>query len=256
PLAPWSEAERALLRELTDEVCDRAHEAGLSGKPLLWDVERRRLARDLELFLESELDARAESGYAFAAAELAFGTSGADAYPPVLVELDDGRSVAFRGRVDRVDAAPGPRLAVYDYKSGSAAGYRKLAQTTVDEGLHLQLPIYALAARVALGSPEAPVEAHYWFVDEREDFKRYGYAYTPEHDARFRDAIGHLLDGIGGGVFPANPGDNREKGYGNCNFCAYRDLCQSERARQWEKKQMSPEAAPYLALHGQETPDA
>lgn len=72
------------------------------------------------------------------------------------ISIDDGRTLAFRGSVDRVDAAVIPGrddavcLAVMDYKSGN----KQLEQLKMRAGLQLQLPAYLAALReVASGSP-------------------------------------------------------------------------------------------------------
>jgi RecB family exonuclease len=88
--------------------------------------------------------------------EVSFGLHGA---PPL--ELSDGRdTLRLRGVIDRVDRSPDGRLRIIDYKSAGPWGY---GQKDVREGRKLQLPIYALAARDALGLGE-PVEGFYWHV--------------------------------------------------------------------------------------------
>ena len=101
------------------------------------------------------------------------GTAGSG--PPALVSLADGRTIALRGKIDRVDRTPdGSRLLVFDYKSGSAGYYFGLDKDPVKRGKLLQLPIYALAARQSYGDALA-VEAYYWFVGEDQGYERRGY---------------------------------------------------------------------------------
>lgn len=71
------------------------------------------------------------------------------------IELGEGRTLAFRGSVDRVDAAPVPGradalcLTVLDYKSGN----KRFEPLKMQAGLQLQLPAYLAAlSEVAGGS--------------------------------------------------------------------------------------------------------
>jgi RecB family exonuclease len=79
--------------------------------------------------------------------------------PPL--SLSDGPDrLLVRGFIDRVDRAADGRLRIVDYKTGGPSGYAKRALT---EGKKLQLPLYALAARDALGLGE-PAEGFYWHI--------------------------------------------------------------------------------------------
>jgi ATP-dependent helicase/DNAse subunit B len=92
--------------------------------------------------------------------EAAFGLKG---HPPLIVrEGSDGYQL--RGFIDRVDRAPDGRVRVIDYKTAGPWAYRDNA---VAEGKKLQLPLYALAARDALGLGE-PTEGFYWHVQHAE----------------------------------------------------------------------------------------
>jgi RecB family exonuclease len=67
--------------------------------------------------------------------------------------------VLVRGVIDRVDRDPRGRLRVIDYKTGGS----HLAASDLESGRRLQLPIYAIAARWALGLGE-PVDGLYWAI--------------------------------------------------------------------------------------------
>ena len=77
-------------------------------------------------------------------------------------EGDD--SFRLRGFIDRLDRSPDGRLRVIDYKTG---GPHPFTNQAVEQGKKLQLPLYALAARDALGLGE-PVEGFYWHVRHAE----------------------------------------------------------------------------------------
>jgi hypothetical protein len=53
--------------------------------------------------------------------------------------------------------------------------------------------------------PEAPVRGDYWFVSDRESFKRVGYPVTAEVLDRVSQTLGQIVSGIEHGVFPNYP---------------------------------------------------
>jgi RecB family exonuclease len=70
----------------------------------------------------------------------------------------------LRGFIDRVDRAPDGRLRIIDYKTAGPWAYTNKALT---EGKRLQLPLYALGARDALGMGE-PIDGFYWHVQHAQ----------------------------------------------------------------------------------------
>jgi RecB family exonuclease len=88
--------------------------------------------------------------------EAAFGIKG----QPALVIRDGEDSLHLRGFIDRVDRDPAGRVRIIDYKTSSPYDF---TAKSVQEGKRLQLPLYALAARDALGLGE-PVDGFYWHV--------------------------------------------------------------------------------------------
>ena len=243
---PWSEEQRERLRQIGVELCDEAEASGITGRPVLWRLDRERIMRDLEGFLDADEALRHEFGVVPSDAEFAFGVQDSDR-PPVIADLDATRKIAFRGRIDRVDRAPdGSRLLVLDYKSGSANPFGNLDKDPIKGGTLLQLPIYALAAQQAHG--QVPTDSYYWFATEQWDYKRAGYAITEERLERFRSALVTIVDGIGAGLFPARPGPAQQGTYVNCMFCPYTRVCPSDKARAWERKRGAPELAQYVTL--------
>ncbi len=245
PDEPWTPAERARLIEIAEELCRDAEASGITGQPLLWRLERERILRDLRGFLDKDEELRAEYAVIPKDVELSFGLRADE--PPVLVPLA-GRTLAFRGRIDRVDRAPDDgRLVVLDYKSGAVwDGHRNLHQDPVHRGQLLQLPVYALAAQAQFGA--AAVAAYYWFVTERANYQRKGYSVDERELARFSEALEVIVGGIENGLFPARPGPSRQDGYENCQFCPYDRVCPRDRLRAWERKRNAAELRPYLDL--------
>lgn len=73
--------------------------------------------------------------------EVEFGFLGKNSIPPIVVDLDDGKSIKLRGKIDRVDIAEkdGERYcSVVDYKSSA----RSIDLDRVYNGLQLQLFVY------------------------------------------------------------------------------------------------------------------
>ena len=243
---PWSQEECARLMEIGERLCDEAERAGLTGKPLLWRMERERIMRDLAAFLDADERMRADEGVVPVAVELAFGVPDAS-HPAIVVSVGDEREVAFRGRIDRVDRAlDGSRMLVLDYKSGSASRFSKIDQDPVQGGQLLQLPVYSLAAKAVYG--DVPVTAYYWFITEAANFKRLGHPVMEEQLAPFRSALTVIVRGIARGLFPARPGAPVLNGFENCRFCPYDRICPRDRARSWRRKRGTAELRSYVEL--------
>jgi ATP-dependent helicase/nuclease subunit B len=117
----------------------------------LWQVEQEQLLRVLEttvrLMSEESPDWRPIEF------ELSFGMPGS---PPLAILLE-GHTILLHGIIDRLDRSPDGYLRVIDYKTGGS----HLAKQDLIQGRRLQLPLYALAAQVALGKGEVS-EGLYW----------------------------------------------------------------------------------------------
>lgn len=143
--------------------------------------------------------------------EQAFGFHGT---PPLILEIH-GTRVRLHGYIDRIDINEAGELRVIDYKTGSS----HLAARDLIEGRRLQLAVYALAARDALGLG-APVEGFYWRIGpkgksalqlskfEHESFR------GPEGALEIaREHISHALEGVQSAHFPQAPLDGRCPAY-------------------------------------------
>jgi ATP-dependent helicase/DNAse subunit B len=147
------EAVLAVLETVAHEHYEAAPERyGFRPSPL-WEVEQGHL---LERLVETvSAMAELEDEWTPIAFESVFGLKGS---PPLEMEID-GKTVRLRGMIDRVDKNEEGQLRVVDYKTGSG----HLNPRDLTEGRRLQLPLYALAARDALGLGE-PVEGLYWAI--------------------------------------------------------------------------------------------
>jgi RecB family exonuclease len=245
PWMAWMPTERARLIEIGDELCDQAEAAGLTGRPLLWQMQRAQVMRDLQGFLDADETLRREHGITTASAELSFGF---DEQDPVRVPNDRGETITFRGRIDRLDVSPGARkVVVIDYKSGKSGYYKRLPEEPFKNGQLLQLPVYGLAAKTRY--PDAAVEAYYWFVSESEDYRAIGYPVDDGRTEDFRHVVEVIANGIQRGVFPARPGAPTERGtFENCRLCPYDRACPRDRLAAWQRKRHAPELQEYLEL--------
>ncbi|HXQ60622.1 MAG TPA: PD-(D/E)XK nuclease family protein, partial [Acidimicrobiales bacterium] len=245
-----SGAARSLERLLSiaAEHLDVAEAGGLVGKPLLWRMDRSAIVRDLTRF-------HAEEGrIAPIAAELAFGGDDDDAGPPVTVVLDDGRAVAFQGSVDRVDRTAGGQLMVSDYKTGKQTRLAELTRDPVAAGKLLQLPLYAMAASERFGSP-SPVHARYWLLSGERSAPCFHLVVTPAVEARFRQVVRLIADGVEDGCFPGVPGAPAFRTFSNCMGCDFDSICSTARDRQWGRKYNQPELRGVVNLVNGEVPD-
>ena len=113
---------------------------------------------------------------------------------------DGDDSFRLRGLIDRVDRSPGGRVRVIDYKTAGPAPFSRKA---VSEGKKLQLPLYALAARDALGLGE-PVEGFYWHIRQAEA-SGFSLGDYPEALEIVVDKSWEAIDGARGGNFVPHP---------------------------------------------------
>lgn len=225
----WSADDREYLRKLADAACQEAENAGIVGKPLLWRLTRQQILRELDALLSIDEERRRTLRATFAAAEFAFGN---DEREPVSVPFGNG-ALRFRGRIDRVDRCDDGSVIVYDYKTGSDFGARKLDENPLDNGRRLQLPVYALAAMQHLDAPAA--RAAYWFT--REDMRDNPREFVDLDPAELLTRqLSETAAQIAAGVFPIRSGKWDNGNFENCRFCDYDRLCHRERERSWHRK--------------------
>jgi hypothetical protein len=229
---PWTGPERDRLMAIAEEVFTSYRDRGATGRPMFWRRDRIRILADLARFAD-------EDNRHPLATELTFDGVG---YP-----LPDGRTVRFRGSIDRVDDTGADRAMVTDYKTGGTRQYTGLSPENPHQGgTHLQLAVYGNAARQLLG--RADVEAWYWFVSDKGKFDRIGYRFTLEVQHEVGVALGEIVDGIKSGIFPSRPPANPNYIYVDCWYCSPDGLSTAEARRDWERKRSQPQLARYLQL--------
>lgn len=247
---PWPGTARDQLDGFAQVRFAEAERKGVTGFALLWELDRAALLTDLRNWLDHDDDRRREfGGLVPVAAEWAFG-SGDTA--PAEVPLGDGRTLRLRGKIDRVERGPDGALVVTDYKSGKSDRYRALtAADPCSGGRRLQLPIYALAARAAFGTPTTPVHSAYWFTSRLGRFDRVGYDVDDDVVARATATLRAVVDGITLGLFPRRPAENGAAGFGTnrtsgfrCHSCDPDGLGEATGPDAWERIGTAPELAP------------
>lgn len=130
-------------------------EYGFRPSPL-WEMQKQ----ELERILSDTMQALAEVSQGFTPRyfEKKFGLG----EPPLVLETDIGE-IRLHGYIDRLDVGADGRLRVVDYKAGSSA----ITAEHLRAGRRLQLPLYALAARQALGLGEIG-SGFYWHIRSAE----------------------------------------------------------------------------------------
>ena len=249
PDRPWSAADRARMRELAERVCDDYEARGLTGRPIFWRRERAQILALADRFLTEDDTHRAGDRSRPVAAELRFGYGDDAGGPgPVTLALADGRSLRFRGSADRVDVGDDGTIHVVDYKTGKSDDFRALGPDNPDErGTKLQLPVYGMAARQFVGRPDAAVQARYWFISDREGFRRIGYAVDDRVLARVGETLATIVEGIERGAFPARP-DASGTPWVTCPYCDPDGLGVADLRRDWERKRNHPAIAAYAGM--------
>ena len=249
-----------ILRTETETHFDALRDDTPGRSEGAWKIELSRAWLILRQWLRREPDTAGQPDMKQIEAEYSFGSSTPDSGPAVEVRTASGKTVKFRGQVDRVDISDdGSRVIVYDYKSGSNTAYAKLDTDPVKKGTKLQLPLYSKA--VARKYPESDIFASYWFVRESSsELKPSPSDYHSEQaETALTSAVETIVEGIEDGVFPARPGGSASWGesnewFENCMFCEYAKVCPKSKARLWNSKKNSDEAlSEYLDLaEGQE----
>jgi hypothetical protein len=157
--------------------------------------------RELEQILARTLTALAEvSGQGVPLAqELVFGMRG---QPPLVVRGEDDE-LRVRGFIDRVDRRPDGRLSIIDYKSGATP----IRGQDLVEGRRLQIALYALAARDALGLGEVG-DGFYWHIGSAKASSLKLKDFPGGVEGALNTAVSHALEhvaGIRAGRFPPSP---------------------------------------------------
>ncbi len=188
---------RALLPQVAAEVFDAAPDEHGFRPTALWTRQRAELTSILAETLEALIEATA--GWQTVELEQAFGLDD----EPALDVRHEGRRLRLRGFVDRLDRDADGRLQVIDYKAGSTP----ISARDLEEGKRVQLPLYALAVRDALGLGEVG-GGFYWHVGSAQPSRLRLERYLGGVEGAMQTALAHALDiadAVRAGRFPPRP---------------------------------------------------
>jgi ATP-dependent helicase/nuclease subunit B len=220
--------------------CAEAEARGLTGAALSWEVRRELLREDLLETVRRD-PVFSDPASRPAHVEWRFGES---VDRPVLLELPEGRTVRFAGRLDRVDAtASGARI--IDYKSGGGGTERN----HIKERLSVQLPVYRLAFRQAGEGDPASISCLYRLVTRRGGFEDLD---LPQDEnastGRLRALVATAVALVDAGMFPRT---TRQR----CEYCDVRYACGVSgwaRARKREHESLDPVIGLQSAANGED----
>jgi ATP-dependent helicase/nuclease subunit B len=242
--------DRVLLERLARERFRQAATLGLTGHPLVWEIDQEAILEDLLTFLDADTTWRSGLGLhpVFFEQPFGFRVQTGKFWPALAVPFGEDR-LRFRGLIDRLDLDPSGTIAfVSDYKTGSAEGYAGRKADPVAAGQHLQLPLYAAAVRANLPGVTR-VGGAYWFISSKGKFERQGI--DPGDSApgeRLVEVLELVASGIRAGAFPQVPGAPAQESFANCRTCAFDRVCPARRDSLWERKQHDPASARHAAL--------
>jgi CRISPR/Cas system-associated exonuclease Cas4 (RecB family) len=235
-----------------------AHEAGedrvargVTGRPLIWKMDKRQIDEDLIRWYDEEVaesagtalrpgafEARFGPSYGFGDADAALSTD-----EPLAIDVA-GRTINLQGRIDRIDWDDAhEQFRVIDYKTGKYHAYK---DAIFRHGESLQLPIYLQAAAKMTGIPPEQGEAQYFYASSRGEFKRRAIAGDEliAHSTEFEQILTTVADGVDTGFFAPNPGKNGD----HCMWCDYKDVCDARITRIMTAKSGDTRGDAYRAL--------
>jgi ATP-dependent helicase/DNAse subunit B len=246
-----------LLQEILARSFEEFERQGITGYPLMWEMEQAEIRRRLEGLLEEEL-LRQESepdGYLPAYFEVRYGMepygqeeSEISVEEPVPLPFGE-RRISVRGKIDRIDLAGGFKHArVVDYKTGKATP--KFKENDLMQGTSLQLVLYLKAARVILGRIHKGIEvdyAEYYSLGQsgRKRHIRFDSGRLGACQDQLTAILNTIADGIEAGLFFAYPGEA-------CRTCDYDRICggTTEREFVYDLKSDDKKISAFRAVKG------
>lgn len=235
------EEYKKALQEEAEQVFAQVEKEELTGLPLLWEIDRQDILRDLQEFFSWDLsrpgDMRPQ------ALEINFGF--AQGHPPLKMELTEGVSILFRGRIDRLDfSANRERVGIIDYKTGKLSG----REDGFSGGRNLQLPIYLWAAKKIW--PEIDLNqswAEYYCLNRREETKSLLFRGEnwEEKEKTLKEIVKTIAKGISAGNFFPAPSKKED-----CRFCDFQRVCEHGTDVLFIRKKGDPRAEAFLKMRG------
>ncbi len=206
------------------------------GLQFVWEMDKRDILQSITRFLETEFEE--ESDMVPSLFEIEFGSQQA---PVEISTKQAGKTVRFRGRIDRVDLGPGDRFRVIDYKTGRI----RMKDNRFSGGDYLQLPVYLLGASAVSSRHVGSGTAEYRVVSTREGREAAGFSggELEKRMDRFEEIVETIIEGIEKGIFFANPSND------NCAYCEFSKACPTYAGNLFERKARSDDRArEYVAM--------
>jgi ATP-dependent helicase/nuclease subunit B len=202
----------AFAEHVAEEVLETMASKGSVRKGPMWEFDKSEIKKRVIMLLQAEAEWNGERPAKPIRFETRFGEGG---NPPLVIECDGG-PIKLRGVIDRIDERD-DGLVVIDYKTGRTP----IRHAEALDGRNLQLPIYAMAAGLAIGNGAKVASAYYLHIHSRKKGSE-----LPHKDderlslvaviARTEERIRDYARRARGGDFPVSPNDDRCPPY--CEF--------------------------------------
>lgn len=220
----WTDADAAELLAIVDEEFRSLEAQGKTGVPVYSEHDLRAIKADLIGFLGEDSEFRISTG-------------------AIPTEFEGSVSsevagVRLRGKYDRLDRRPdGSAAWVIDYKTGRSHGFDNFGKDPFVSGTKLQLATYAYDMTDA-----DTVNALYWFISAKEDFKRLETTIGETERKRLSEVISRIVQGAEKGLFPAFSGEYSDYTgtFDRCGYCDFHRLCDIRRDRAFAQMESDP----------------
>lgn len=246
PGSGWLAEHRGALLESFAAQAQALEDAGLVGRPTMWALERPKLLHDLMSWFDKDSELLQARRAVPVASEYRFGFD-ADSSPAARVDLG-GRSLRFRGSIDRIDRSVSGEVFLADYKTGKSTKFKGISND--DPTLHgsfLQLGVYAVVAARDFGISER-VRAEYTFLSRPFVGQRISIDFDADTHRKVVDVLDVIARQISAGLFPAMPSGDPFVPFVTCHYCDPDGLGTVDLFRRQQAKLADPRLADYLAL--------
>jgi ATP-dependent helicase/nuclease subunit B len=219
---PGVQKHLKLLEKIAMKEINRWKEEVPPSTKLVFDREVEVIKQSLQIFLKDEEERCRDLEPCFF--ELSFGlgehkSSDISLADPVEIKLKGSKTFKLRGRIDRVDRCGAHDYEVWDYKTGSAWGFKE--QGYVNRGRHLQHALYALAAEILLrrklDKKARVVRAGYFFPSPKGEGRRISKNQLEKEE--LYEVLDELFEFLRSGTFPYSPDKDP------CGICGYPKVC-------------------------------
>ncbi|MGB9628347.1 MAG: PD-(D/E)XK nuclease family protein, partial [Thermodesulfobacteriota bacterium] len=246
PLFQLKPEDLQRLLETADKKFAEFEQVGVTGFPMLWEVEKRNMLNFLKNFFIEELnDTEFVPTYfevRYGMKPLDFQESEISTEEPVPIRIGE-RTLHIRGRIDRIDLTKdGKSARVRDYKTGKALAKPNEFQG----GKTLQLPLYLYAARKLLSPLHKGIQvesAEYYYLKDQNRVP-FEASQLDQKESELQEILETIAQSIEEGIFIPYPDDQ------NCKYrsCDFRLVCGSWAQILFDRKSKDPKVKRYLEM--------